>query len=168
MRCNTFKVVKLDGPIILLDLNATLVENTEVHTLPRTYNVHLEKYRRWLIDLIKPHYVILLTARPERYKAETLERLHEVENWQPNEAYFSDGSMKAPDIKNDFLEKHIFPKFGRQDDKSEKYMAIESNSATTAIYRSHGIKTYTQQEIFKNKDATRKQTTIIKPNKLMR
>lgn len=132
--------------IVLLDLNATLVENTEVHSLPYIYNIPLENYRSWLISLVKRHHVILLTARPKRYEQETLERLRALEEWCPDEWYFNDGFLKAAQTKERMLKEFIFPRHG----VANNYIALESNSLTRAMYKSHRIAVYTQAELLTN------------------
>ena len=137
--------------IILLDLNATLVENTEVHDLPFRYKVHLETYRSWLVQLIRPFYTIMMTARPEKHMEETLLRLSKLENWQPHEFYFkpSHSLTLAPKTKDIMLETFVFPRHGKYETHGTAYFAIESNSATRSMYRSHGIASYTQQQVLR-------------------
>lgn len=134
--------------IILLDLNATLVENSSVHSLPHYYNVSVETYRKWLVDMLREEYVILLTVRPIRYQEETLLRIMQLEKWQPNESYFSAGFLKAPDAKEQMLKEKIFPRFGRNKELGHEYFAIESNASTRQMYRKHGIDALTQRELF--------------------
>ena len=136
--------------IVLLDLNATLVENTEVHRLPYKYNVSKEKYRRWLIDLLAPHFVILLTVRPASYKIETLKNLMAKEKWLPHEAHFTTSKLNAPEAKGEMLKRCVFPQHGEPEDIENGYLALESNSRTRKMYSTHGIMAYTQQQIFEN------------------
>lgn len=133
--------------IILLDLNATYVENTSVHTLPHSYNIQVERYRSWLTELLRPYYVIMLTARRERYKLDTLERILQLEHWVPNEAHFSPGGIRAPEAKDMMLRTHVYPKHGQNISGGNSYIALESNAATRAMYARHGIPTYTQQQL---------------------
>jgi hypothetical protein len=54
--------------IILLDLNYTLVSNNPARgTTPERMEKRLanEQYRQWLVELVRPHTVVLITARPE-------------------------------------------------------------------------------------------------------
>ena len=133
-------------PIILLDLNYTLVENSrEVMRSPSVYNVGVERYRTWLVDLIRDHYVILITARPDRYREETLAHMQAVLGWQPNEAWFNQKRVKAPTAKETALVDHVFPDHGTPDVTS--YLAIESNKDTSAMYASHGIPSRRQQDV---------------------
>ncbi|MFW5883824.1 MAG: hypothetical protein ACOCVG_05590, partial [Verrucomicrobiota bacterium] len=77
--------------IYLLDLNYTLVANSpprgERPLRPFTRQIEKETYRHWLIDLLQPHEVILITARPSRYKEPTLARIADQTGWQPMDAY---------------------------------------------------------------------------------
>lgn len=56
-----------DKPIILLDLNYTLVGNSAANKTIRPYQnkIRAERYIDWLVKLIKDYYVILITVRPE-------------------------------------------------------------------------------------------------------
>ena len=52
--------------IILLDLNYTLVSNNPARgTTPERMEKRLanEQYRQWLVELVRPHTVVLITAR---------------------------------------------------------------------------------------------------------
>jgi len=94
-----------------------------------------ETYRQWLVEMLRPHQVILITARPDRWKAPTLARIQELTGWQPMDAYFDDGSIRTPPaIKRHILLDQIFPKHGRGE-----YYAIESNPKTRAMYATLGI-----------------------------
>ncbi len=131
--------------IILLDLNYTLVSNSAPRgTVPPAMAVRLksERYRQWLLNLVKPHTVILITARPERWKELTLQRIKQETGWAPHDAYFDDGNIRTPPaIKKKILLEKIFPKYGRGEVFGEqpKYLAIESNPKTRAAYETLGI-----------------------------
>jgi hypothetical protein len=59
-------------PIILLDINYTLVANSPSHgTSPKCMEKRLagEQYRRSLVDLVRPHTVILMTPATSRLRA---------------------------------------------------------------------------------------------------
>ena len=95
-----------------------------------------ERYRQWLVDLVRPHYVILMTARPSRWREPTLARILETTRWLPQEAYFAErGPGGPPGIKQRILLAHVFPCHGRDAD----YLAIESNPRTRTMYARHGI-----------------------------
>jgi hypothetical protein len=125
--------------IILLDLNYTLVANSPKRgTTPPPMAVRLrtERYRRWLVELVRPHHVILMTARPDRWREATLGRIHEMTGWRPQEAFFAErGPGGPPGIKRRILLAHVFPRHGHDAD----YLAIESNPRTRAMYARCGI-----------------------------
>ncbi len=128
-----------DLPIILLDLNYTLVENSkEAVSIGRCRDFELERYRQWLVDTLLPFKVILITARPARQKDETLRNISQKTGWSPDEAYFSEWGYRAPKTKQTVLETYVFPVHGRPDDGT-RFLAIESNDETAAMYRSYGI-----------------------------
>mgnify|MGYP001014119411 CR=1 FL=1 len=125
--------------IILLDLNYTLVANSPKRgTTPPQMAVRLrtERYRQWLVELVRPHHVILITARPRRWREATLERIHEMTGWQPQEAFFAErGPGGPPGIKQRILLAHVFPQHGHDAD----YLALESNPRTRAMYARQGV-----------------------------
>ncbi len=127
-------------PIILLDLNFTFVSNSkETFDYRRGPNVDRETYRTWLLDLIRPHYVIMITARTDNFKEATMEKLQRVLNWQPQEAYFKPYSQrftKAPDFKRRIMEQYVLPKHGKL---PGVYLALESNAQTRAMYAAINI-----------------------------
>lgn len=128
--------------IILLDLNYTLVENREesVRAGAGDFDHRLahERYRAWLRDLVKGQHVILITARPDPQKARTLARIEESAGWRPDEAYFNERNLPPPECKRDILERHIFPRHGAPGE-GIRYVAVESNPRTAAMYASLGI-----------------------------
>lgn len=121
--------------IILLDLNYTLVENSDERQSPFTKQIALERYRAWLVELLKPHHVILMTARPAMYEAATLASIKAKTGWMPQEAYFNRYGVAPPLAKDRMLKEHVLPKHGQAD-----YLAIESNPQTHAMYARHGIR----------------------------
>lgn len=126
--------------IILMDLNVALSENfSDMKNYGFvafiTFN---EKFRQWLIDLLRDEYVIVITARDTRWKEATLRRILEVSGWNPQEALFNDTGIpggEAPRIKKTLMEKYVFPKHGEAAD----YLAIESNSNTRRMYAKLGV-----------------------------
>ncbi|MFM9889892.1 MAG: hypothetical protein ACKVOE_04490 [Rickettsiales bacterium] len=142
--------------IVLLDLNATYVENTSVHILPHAYNIQAEQYRTWLTRLLSGYYVIMLTARPTRHECETLAHISKLEQWQPNEAYFNDSGLRASEFKDMMLRTLIYPKHGKHVIGGNRYIALESNAATRTMYATHGIPAYTQEQI-------RSDSSILEP-----
>lgn len=65
--------------IALVDLNYTLVGNSpkwgEPRITPFSRQIGQETYRQWLVDFLRDKYAILITARPARYREQTLERI---------------------------------------------------------------------------------------------
>lgn len=137
--------------IALVDLNYTLVENSPKWGAPKIYpfirQIEQETYRQWLVDFLRDKYAILITARPQKYREATLERIKLLTDWQPQEAYFAEISATPPDIKEDLLLRYIFPKHGRN---GEDYFGIESNPKTRAMYLRYSIESL-RAEDFKTK-----------------
>lgn len=125
----------------LVDLNYTLVGNSpkwgESRITPFSRQIEQETYRQWVVDFLRDKYAILITARPIRYKEQTLARIFSQTNWQPQEAYFAEISATPPEIKEDLLLRYIFPKHGRN---GKDYFGIESNPKTRAMYNKYDIK----------------------------
>jgi hypothetical protein len=121
-------------PIILLDLNYTLVANNPARgTTPERMEKRLanEQYRQWLVELVRAHTVVLMTARPETWMIKTLDRIEEQTGWRPQNAYFAPrGWWHPPAIKEHLLKKNVFPTYGG----IAHYMAIESNPRTRGMY----------------------------------
>lgn len=122
--------------IILLDLNYTLVENSNVKLSPFARQINQEQYRKWLVDAVRQHYTILMTARPHKYRQMTLDRIHTLTQWQPQEAYFNDLNISPPEIKRSILTRFVLPAHGQD---GSLYYAIESNPKTTAMYSQFNI-----------------------------
>lgn len=132
--------------IVLLDLNSTLVENTaEAHRLPYEYNVSAERYRSWLVDLLRGHRVVLMTVRPEALKAETMARIEELCGWAPEMALFNRWRLSAPVAKERMLTTEVFPVYGRPE--NQRYLALESNVKTAAMLRRHEIRSMRQESV---------------------
>ena len=135
----------------LVDLNYTLVGNSpkwgEPRITPISRQIEQETYRQWVVDFLRDKYAILITARPIRYKEQTLARIFSQTNWQPQEAYFAEISATPPEIKEDLLLRYVFPKHGRN---GEDYFGIESNPKTRAMYLRYSIESL-RAEDFKTK-----------------
>ena len=119
--------------IYLLDLNYTLVdkEKDAPRIRPMELQIELETYRQWLIDMLKGKYVILTTARMQKYEIFTLNRIYTKTNWLPNESFFSI-FRHLPHIKKEWILKwRIFPKHGNN---PEQFFAIESNPKPLLFY----------------------------------
>ena len=126
--------------IILLDLNYTLVANSARHsTTPPGMEQRLrdERYRQWLVELVRPHTVVLITARPEAWMVRTLDHIEEQTGWRPQDACFAPrGWFNPPTIKEHLLQKAVFPIHGRD----ACYIAIESNPRTREMYSRFDIR----------------------------
>lgn len=137
--------------IALVDLNYTLVENSPKWGAPKIYpfirQIEQETYRQWLVDFLRDKYAILITARHQKYREATLERIKLLTGWQPQEVYFAEISATPPEIKEDLLLRYIFPKHGRN---GEDYFGIESNPKTRAMYLRYSIESL-RAEDFKTK-----------------
>ncbi len=124
----------------LVDLNYTLVGNSpkwgEPMVFPFSKQIEQETYRQWLVDFLKDKFTILITARPDRYKEQTLERILAQTGWQPQEAYFAEIQATPPEIKEHLLLNYIFPKHGKVE---TAYFGIESNPKTRAMYEKYAI-----------------------------
>lgn len=129
--------------IILLDLNYTLI-TIPTSKLGGRYpgKIYNQKYETELIDLIKDNYVILITARPEEFKDETLAHIKEQTGFIPDESYWNFENHKPHELKKHWMEKEIIPKHG---DDMTKYLAIESNENTRRMYRKLGVKARRKQ-----------------------
>lgn len=131
-------MIKKQNIIILLDLNYTLVSNSGENRYIRPYQrkIKEEIYRTWLLELIKDYYVIIITARPNYQKKETINSIKEKLNgWMPDEMYFQEENDTPPVAKEKLLKKYIFPKHGAKNN----YLAIESNPKTKKMYEKYGI-----------------------------
>ena len=126
--------------IYLLDLNYTLVANSpkrgDPPIRPFIRQIEQEEYRRWLIELLRPHPVILITARPNRYQEVTLARIKDKCGWEPMDAYFAEISSRPHMIKEHLLKTYILPKYGAE---GSGYFGLESNQHTRAMYARYGI-----------------------------
>lgn len=127
--------------IYLLDLNYTLVSNSPDRNTKRpkvfTDQIDGEEYHQWLIELLRPHKVIMITARPDKYREYTLARILEKTGWQPMEAYFNTHNERPPISKKRALETFVFHKHGAD---GTQYYGLESNPMTRNMYAKFGIK----------------------------
>tara|TARA_B100000579_G_scaffold56582_1_gene40295 strand:- start:2589 stop:3080 length:492 start_codon:yes stop_codon:yes gene_type:complete len=131
--------------IILQDLNVALSSNfreiKSFSTLEEFICQH-EKYREWLIELLREEFVILCTARSKDFQEITLSRIYSETGWKPNACFFNDliksekNLYSAPAAKREYLLNRIFPKYGSD---PSLYFAIESNYKTRDMYDSLGI-----------------------------
>ena len=134
---NQTEIIHPRQPIILLDLNYTLVANNPARgTTPVRMDKRLanEQYRQWLVELVRPNTVVLITARPDTWTVRTLDRIEEQTGWRPQDACFAPkGWWNPPSIKEHLLKKDVFPTHG--DDA--RYLAIESNPPPKLVMWPH-------------------------------
>ena len=133
--------------IILLDLNFTLVSNSGKSRKRYPSRIYDQEYEEDLIDLIKDNHVILITARREKFKDETLAHIKKLTGFIPDETYWNwDDSippkLKPPEIKKHWMKTEVIPKHG---DDMDKYLAIESNKDTRKMYNELGIEARPKQ-----------------------
>ena len=122
--------------IILLDLNYTLISNSwaiRFEKLPE--KISKRKYEHELVELIRDNYVILITASPYSTSYDSLKHIEENTDLKVDESYWNFGK-RPPELKKYWMEKAVLP--GHGEDKS-RYLAIESNRDTRAMYRKLGI-----------------------------
>lgn len=121
-------------PVILLDLNFTLVSNSDQKISPFIKQIASEEYRQWLVDLIRPYRVFLVTARPPKYQGVTLARIMKLTGWLPERSYFNTYNLRPPMLKERVLKEHLFKEFA-----GVELYAIESNPQTRAMYTRNGV-----------------------------
>jgi hypothetical protein len=98
-----------------------------------------ERYRQWLVELVRPYPVILISARPDRWLEATLERIEQKTGWRPDATCFAPlGWRNPPAIKEHLLLRDVFPRWGHD----SKYLAIESNPRSRDMYAKFGILAY--------------------------
>lgn len=124
----------------LLDLNYTLVEASYgdgSEKLAMEKRLQTERYRTWLVDLLRGEHVIMITARPAQWKDATLARIRETTGWGPSEAYFNWTKLPPPVLKERVLLRMVFRARGL---RPGQCFAIESNPKTRAMYARHGVR----------------------------
>ena len=122
--------------IILLDLNYTLIANSWAIRFDRyPQKIFNRKYEHELIELIKDNYVILITASPYYTSYDSLKHIEDNTSLKIDESYWNFGK-RPPELKRYWLEKAVLPTHG---DEPERYLAIESNEDTRAMYAEFGI-----------------------------
>jgi hypothetical protein len=143
--------------VVLLDLNYTFVENQAESARLGGEDfgdrIRYERYRRWLLDFVRDRYVVLITARPERFREATLAHLEALLHWRPDEAWFNTRDLPPAVCKQDLLERRIFPKHGLPGKTA--YVAIESNPRTAVMYASYGIPAMRVWDDWQYGDSTR-------------
>ena len=133
----------------LLDFNYTLVGNSPKWEQPRIYpfirQIEEETYRERLVDFLRDKYTILITARPNKYKEVSLDRIKALTGWQPQEAYFAEISATPPEIKEHLLLNYIFQKHGND---GAEYFGIESNPKTRLMYEKYSINSLAYNDFY--------------------
>lgn len=124
-----------DGTVILLDLNFTLVENSDERRSPFSRQIQIERYRVGLIKAISRDYVVMITARPHKYRIETLHSIEQKTGWHPDEAFFNWTGERPPDFKRRIVIEHLNDRFDLT-----ACLAVESNPKTRAMYADFGIR----------------------------
>lgn len=131
-----------DGRVILMDLNVALSSNFHLirHYRMSDFVSHVEEYRQWMVDLLRPEHVVLITARSTRWRDATLRRIRQQTGWEPQHPVFNDTGIpgsRAHDVKRALLETHVFPRYGGDVDR---YLAIDSNWRTRQMYAQFSIR----------------------------
>lgn len=134
--------------VILLDLNYTLVANSWLKRKepgPYRWQISRETYRTWLIDLIAPYTVLLVTVRGQEYRQTTLSHLQDLTGWQPDAAFFNPtpAIYNGDIIKRRYLLDHIIPQFGLD----RPYLAIESYIPARRMYQTFNIPALTADAV---------------------
>jgi hypothetical protein len=132
--------------VILLDYVATLVANGHERSKyagrgrPYTAWIEQERYRGWLVDLLKSSTatVLLVTARSQKYREPTMDRMRAaLGGWMPADCYFNLHDVQPPQAKQTACDTLIFPTYGQPG--HTRYLALESNKATRAMYARLGV-----------------------------
>lgn len=120
--------------IILLDLNYTLVSNSDQKRSPFRKQIEHEVYRQDLLEALSTHYVILITARPVKYCHTTLESIQRKTGHTFAEWFFNETNL-APHV----FKKKVFLERIRPVHPDARFIAIESNPRTIAEYKKLGV-----------------------------
>ena len=122
--------------LVLLDLNYTLIGNQEAtRRLRFPKRASAEQYRMDLVEALEGYDVVLITARPERHKADTMAVLVTRVVLNLVGAYFNTQDQSPPDCKKRIMHEHVFP----AGHTPEACFAIESNPRTRAMYARLGV-----------------------------
>ena len=125
--------------MILLDLNYALLTDKKASKTPLMKQLEQERYDLDLIQMLQSERVILVSARPQKYRIITLANLYNETGWQPEEAFFNESARSAHQCKKYVLQKHILP-------LNERCVAIESNLTTRKMYAHYRIPSMTVDE----------------------
>lgn len=132
--------------IYLLDLNHTLVSNSHVKASPFADQIEGETYDADLLARLTGQSVILITARPEKYRCATLSSISSKTGWSPMLALFNEYGLPPPKSKERALIEHVFSRYGEAAIPYCRYFGIESNPQTRAMYRRYGIASATKAD----------------------
>lgn len=129
--------------IILLDLNYTLVKNSQKKITPFTDQIKAEEYDEKLVEKLQDKVVFLITARPEKHREQTLASILEKTGGGPVKAFFNHLNLPPPQIKERVLVDLIFPDYPQE---KFEFVAIESNPLTRTMYARYGIQSMTKSQ----------------------
>lgn len=132
--------------IYLLDLNYTLVTNSTQKRAPFSRQIELEEYDMELLGILNKETVILITARPQKYREQTLMHIFQKTGATFADAFFNDCALPPPQFKAKAVRERIQPRYSSRD----AFYGIESNPKTRAEYQRLGIDSCTAAE-FKKK-----------------
>lgn len=127
--------------LVLLDLNFTLARVEYGDKRPLSKRIPEETYRAWIPPLCKRAgaRVVITTARPERHREATLDRILEQLRWQPEASFFSQGQGMPPQLKEANLHR-IIDQYGRpNNNETGQWVGFESNPRTRDMYTRYGI-----------------------------
>ena len=122
-----------------------------------------EQYRSFIVDhfLDKGWYIILFTARRGKYREVSLESIQRKIGWRPDSSCFNDRDLAPPICKQIALVQYVFPRF---ETETSRYLALESNKLTRAMYRRMGIEAHRWEEYFVDrKNPGHDRTGILQP-----
>lgn len=123
--------------IYLLDLNYTLVANSEEKHSPFCLQIQHEQYRGDLLKKLKGQTVYLLTARPAKYEEATLASIEKKTGWLPDLCFFNSYNLPPPSAKQIMLREIL------KSHKPDELFAIESNPKTREMYARNAVKSQT-------------------------
>lgn len=128
-------------PVILLDLQGTLADTRmPTYPPPARWVEARETYRGWLIDqMVAGGFVVeLITHRADDLALATLGRIYrETGGWLPDRWWFRTTRETAPAWKERVLTGPVMAEYGRD---PARYLALESNPRTRAMFEAHGIR----------------------------
>jgi hypothetical protein len=129
------------APVVLLDLQGTLADSRmPTYPPPARWVEDRETYRPWLIAALRDagYVVELITHRPADLELATMGRIYrQAAGWLPDRWWFRDNRATAPEWKRQVLTGPVFAAHGTD---TGRYLALESNPATRAMYQAHGIR----------------------------